>query len=210
MKSKRMRVRIEPMAVATYIAMLLSDRTNAVACILLAAAVHEAGHLLAARLLRIPLGELRLDLLGAQLSVDGRLLTYGEEWALCAAGPTFSLLLAALLAPLWKPGGFWLELSCASLLLGLLNLLPIRNFDGGRMLSALLAFLFGEQCAERVLWGCSVAAVLFLWSVAVYLLLRSGNGISLLFFSMSLFLRFFSFSRDSIGFQSPKKNDPPA
>ena len=185
---------MDPMAAVTYVAMILSDHTHAVVGILLAAAVHEAGHLLAARLLNIPLGELRLDLLGAQLTVDGRLLSYGEEWALCAAGPVFSLLLAAMLSPLWHLAAFWQEISCASLLLGLLNLLPIRNFDGGRMLSATLSLFFGEKLADRVLWGCSVVAVLFLWSLAVYFLLRAGNGISLLFFSMSLFLRFFSFS----------------
>jgi hypothetical protein len=89
--NEKMRLSVDPMAAITFVVMLLSDRTHIVAGILLAAAVHELGHLLAARVLHIPIRQMRLDLLGARLDVGGRMLSYGEEWALCAAGPIFSL-----------------------------------------------------------------------------------------------------------------------
>ena len=189
-----MRISIDPMAAILFVGMLLTDRTHIVVGIFIAATVHEGGHLLAARLLGIPLRSMRLDMLGARLDIGGRILTYGEEWALCAAGPIFSLLFAAVPVFLWERFSFARELSCLSLLLGGLNLLPIRNFDGGRMLASFLSAIMGERFSEHVITACSVLFVLLLWSVAVYFLLRAGDGFSLFCFSMSLFFRFFSFS----------------
>ena len=63
------------------------------------------------------------------------------------------------------------------------------------MLSAFLSATLGERGAERVLAACSVLFAMLLWSVAVYLLLRIGDGLSLLFFSMGILLRFFPLSQ---------------
>lgn len=171
--------------------MLISDRSGIALMTVLAALLHECGHIIAAKLLHIPLRELRLDLLGARLEVAGRLLSYGEEWLLAAAGPLSSLVVALLAAPFWKFTPMSVTFSCASLLLGLLNLLPIRTFDGGRMLESALNTLIGERRSYRVMKGCSFLFLFLLWAVAVYFLLRANDGLSLLCFSMSLFGRFF-------------------
>lgn len=170
--------------------MLLCDRSGVCAVTALAALLHEAGHLLAARLLGIPLGRFRLGLRGARLEVKGRMLSYGEEWLLAAAGPLFSLLGAAGGALFWSSSAARI-FSCASLLLGLLNLLPIRSFDGGRMLAAMLSACLSPRAVCAILRGASFLCLSLLWMTAVYLLLRTGDGISLFCFSMSLFSAFF-------------------
>ena len=188
---KMRRIRIRPMAMVLLLWMILSDRAGIGMVTLAAAAVHEVGHLLAARVMRVPLSLLRMDLLGARLDVSGRVLSYGEEWLLCAAGPLASLLCAAAAATLWRVSEYAVTFSCASLILGALNLLPIRTFDGGRMLESALLSFFGERVACGVGRGCTFLFLFFLWAGAVYLLLRAGDGISLLCFSMSLLTRFF-------------------
>ena len=191
MRKPKMHVRVAPAAVTLFLGMLLTDRSLLCLAALLAAVFHEAGHLCAARLMRIPMKSLQLDLLGARLDAAGRMLSYGEEWILCMAGPLFSLLLAALPAPCWGSSLFARQLSNASLLLGALNLLPIRSFDGGRMLSAFLSVTIGERNAERILTCSSFLFLFLLWCFSVYCLLRVGDGLSLMCFSMSLFSRFF-------------------
>lgn len=180
---------VEPAAAVVLIAWLFMDRSWLCISALLAACVHELGHLSAARCLHIPIRTLRLHLLGAGLTLGGAPLSYGAEFLLCVAGPLSSLLLAALLSPLW---GYALcrQISCASLLLGCLNLLPVRAFDGGRMLSAALSVVCGPEISDRVLTVSSCLCLLFLWATAVYFLLRVGDGISLWCFSMSLLARF--------------------
>ena len=190
-RTKRLPLSLSPSVVIALGGMILVDRSGVCLITVVAAVLHECGHLLAAKLLRIPPRALHLDLLGARIEVDGYLLSYGEEWVLCAAGPLVSLLAASAAAPLWSAFEAARVFSCASLVLGLLNLLPIRTFDGGRMLECLLCRFGNERVAEWGLFLCSYLFLFLLWATAVYFLLRAGDGLSLLCFSISLFLRFF-------------------
>lgn len=191
---KRTEIRMTPFAALLILGLVFTDDSGVCLITLLAAFLHECGHIAAAYFLRIPLGNLHLDLLGARLEVRGRLLSYGEEWILCIAGPTVSLLFAAAGAIFWNTepiAARAIQFSCVSLLLGILNLLPIRTFDGGRMLEAFLLFFFGERAVQTVMRTLSFLFLFFLWAIAVYFLLRVGDGLSLFCFSMSLFSRFF-------------------
>ncbi len=185
------RIRVAPQVAILFLLMILSDRSGLCLVTVGAALLHECGHLVAARLLRIPISGLQMSFLGARLEVSGRMLSYGEEWLLCAAGPFASLFAAAIAAPLWQYTDVARAFSCASLVLGLLNLLPIQSFDGGRMLSCVLARVGGARVAERGGALCSFFFLFLLWAVAVYFLLRVGDGLALFCFSLSLFLRFF-------------------
>ncbi len=192
----RGKMKVSPVVAVFFLGLLLTDRSLLCVSAFLAAAFHELGHLLAARLLNIPIRSLRLDLLGARMDTVGRMMTYGEEWLLCAAGPLFSLLLSSGLFFLWEISPFAKLLSCASLLLGFLNLLPIRSFDGGRMLAVALSSFFGEAVSDYVLRLTSFLFLFLLWAVSVYFLLLAGDGLSLFCFSMSLFSHFFAFSEE--------------
>lgn len=191
MMKSRPKIRIAPRVVLIFLLFLVTDRSGLVFVTLLAAFFHELGHILAARMLHIPFRRMRIDLMGARLEIGGRMLSYREEWILAVSGPLASFLVAAVGVIFWK----WTELSvyfsCASLLLGGLNLLPIRSFDGGRMLEASVAAFAGTRMAYRVITLSSFFCLFLLWAVSVYFLLRVGDGISLFFFSLSLFLRFF-------------------
>lgn len=188
---KRLKLRMTPIVAILFLGMLFADHTGVWFVTLLAALVHELGHLLAAKCLRIPIENLRIGLLGARLSVRGRMLSYGEEWLLCAAGPFASLLASCAASPFWRYGQIAQWFSCASLLLGILNLLPIRSFDGGRMLQSLLSCFLPEGRVLALMRLISFFFLFLLWAVAVYFLLRVGEGLSLFCFSMSLFYRFF-------------------
>ena len=191
-RSRFPRLEIEPAAAVLLVSLLLTDRSHLALAALIAAAVHECGHLIAARALSVPVRSLRFHLLGAGLVPGGRLLSYGEEFLLCIAGPLASLFFAALPAPFWASSPFAAALSCASLVLGMLNLLPIRAFDGGRMLESAVSARFSPAVSDAVLTVTSLVFLFLLWATAVYFLLRAGGGLSLWCFSMSLFSRFFA------------------
>jgi Zn-dependent protease len=158
---------------------------------LLAAALHEVGHLVAARFMKIPIGSMRFDLLGARIDVKGRILSYGEEWLLCASGPIASLVFSILGSFFWSHSMLAVAFSCASLLLGLLNLLPIQTFDGGRMLECALLFFTTPQKAGSIMRGCTFLFLWLLWAFSAYLMIKIADGISLFFFTLTLLARFF-------------------
>ena len=184
--------------------LLLSGGVSDGIPLIFAVLCHEAGHLIAARALRVPVREIRFSFLGARIMTGGRLLSYGEEWLLAAAGPLSGLLCSAAAYPLWGnfPGA--VRFSEVSLFLSLLNLLPIRTFDGGRMLACFLEAHIPERVARRIADACSFLLLFLIWCVSVYTVLRAGTGVFRLCFSMSVFSRFFD---DPAGSKREKKGE---
>ena len=188
---KRKRLLIQPLAILYLLWMIFADKSGIAAMSLLAAALHEVGHLVAAYLMHIPIKAARLDLLGARIDVNGRILSYGEEWLLCMSGPLASLVFSLVGAIFWSHGKLAIVFSCASLLLGLLNLLPIQTFDGGRMLECALLSFTTPQKAGSILRGCTFLFLWLLWAFSAYLIIKIADGISLFFFTITLLVRFF-------------------
>lgn len=106
--------------------------------------LHELGHSLVARRLRIPIEGIDLHLFGGVAKMGGPPRSPRDEMWIAAAGPLVSVALAAcftswffaepLAAPRWVP---WL--AGANWMLGIFNMLPALPMDGGRVLRAWLA-----------------------------------------------------------------------
>lgn len=182
-----MKIRITPGALLLFATLLCQSDTAALA-LLLAALAHECGHMLAAHLLGIRLRLLELDLAGARLYPARAIPSYRDEGLLAAAGPAASLL-AALLFPF--KGAFFVAFRTAALSQALFNLLPIDGFDGGRMLSALLAPLCGAERAKGALDISTYLCLLFLFTLSACLLLRFGESMALAVLAASIFARQF-------------------
>ena len=188
---KRKRLLIQPLALIYLLWLILIDKSGIAAMSILAAVLHEVGHLVAARFLKIPIRAMRFDLLGARIDVKGRILSYGEEWLLCISGPLASLVASLVGSLFWSHTGLAVAFSCASLILGLLNLLPIQTFDGGRMLECALLSFTTPQRVTSILRGCTFLFLWLLWAFSAYLMIKIADGISLFFFTVTLLARFF-------------------
>ena len=121
-----MRIRVTAGFWALLGAFWLLDRQGITPPFLLAAALHEAGHLAALWALEIPIYGLELRATGAVIRAELRGAPR-EAWAL-AAGPAMNLLLALLAWRLWPIFGL------CNLSLGLWNLLPLSGRDGAGLL----------------------------------------------------------------------------
>lgn len=179
-------------SVLALIALCIEGHTEEMLCLVAAAALHEFGHLIAARLLKIKIASLHISILGAQLSPADPLIPYQREWILCACGPAFSFMGTLLCLPFcrdaYEPIGLFAVISAG---LGFINILPIGQLDGGRMFRVLCMNLFPPITAFRILQTVSFFFLILLWLLSLYLLLRIGESISLFVFCLSLFIRFF-------------------
>lgn len=184
------RVGMVPIAFFFFIGTAFTDRSGIGFATAVAVGVHECGHFLAAKWMHIPLRSIKFDLLGARINVGDRLLSYSDEWLLAAMGPIFSLVGAIIAAPFWGCSTFAIAFSSASLILGMLNLLPINTFDGGRMAEIFLSRTVGILWTYRIMNAITFFTLFLLWILSVYFLLRAGGGLSLFCFSVSLFARF--------------------
>lgn len=157
-----------------------------------AIAWHECGHLAALRLFCGRFGKIRPVPFGLSLALGNTLISYKKELLVCAAGPLANFLAAGVAVLLAHGLGRcqdWLFffLVC-NLLLGLVNLLPVKTLDGGRMVLCLLLMLTLPHRAERIAQGLSLCLICLLWTGAVYLWITVGQSPYLIFLSVYLFV----------------------
>lgn len=154
--------------------------------------LHEVAHVVMAAWRGVKICGIRLGLTGARLEMEG-LLSYGDEWLIAAAGPTVNLLSAAFSYPVWRmrgqdaslSDGWWVFLG-SSVVLGMVNLCPVVTLDGGRMLSCALAKWMGADRGETILRGISAVCLWTIWLGAGYILLRTGELLTLWVFATCL------------------------
>ena len=183
----KLKISISPATFILLLCMIATTPVRQLSAYLCAATLHELGHVIAAKMLRIDLAQIKLDVIGARLTTTGRLCSYHSLILLCFAGPLVNFLCFAP-ALLEISTNAWLAEFCLSnLSLGVLNLIPIEGFDGGRILHAVLCKIFPLQTAERICGALSFCALLSLWMLSVWLLLRTGSSLTLFVFSCCLF-----------------------
>ena len=133
-----------------------------------------------------------------ELGACGMRLTRGSDTALsykadaaCAlAGPAVNLILALVLCFF---GSALRRVSAINLALGIFNLLPVGELDGGRVLSALLCSRLTHTAAERVCLLVGVAVLIPVAFAGFYILIDSGYNFTLLaaavYISIGLIMR---------------------
>ena len=147
--------------------------------------LHEAGHMTAALLLGKRITEIRLMPVGINIGLSAA-SSYREEFLIAAAGPLMNLLYLAA-AVLWMPAEAAASVFAASLSLAVLNLLPLKSMDGGRIADAVFSRLFGVEVSGRILYVTTCACLSVLWMLSLYVFFYSGVNFTLLVFCAYLF-----------------------
>ncbi len=139
--------------------------------LLLAVAVHEAAHALAAFLLGWGAPSVCLRAAGFRLAYFGE---KGSLESICVSlsGCAVGLIMALLPLP------FAFRLYCLGL--SLLNLLPVRGLDGWGALYRFLLFFLLPHRAYGIANAVSLFSALALWAGGVFLQLRAGVNVTLL------------------------------
>lgn len=168
------------------------DRTGLAGFALLCIFVHETGHFLALKIMRIPVEEVSFKLFGINITLKGNAaLSYRQEIALALAGSTANLLTCVPAYGLYAAGIFkWQTgvITAFSILLGGFNLLPIGSLDGGRALEAFLCCKVSFGAAEKTVNVLSVIFIVPLVIAGVYMICKTGYNFSLLIASVYLAL----------------------
>ncbi len=184
------RIKIGIFALIMFISLLLTSY-NYFIILLFVVILHELGHVFMAKLCHIRLSELKLSIFGAALSPSNTLYSYKDEILLCIGGPLSNFVSALIvhmcLGNILKADIFVMS----SLALGIINLLPIIGFDGGRITLALLSLILGPRQANGILKFLSFMFIFILWLFSVYLLIKIGASLTLFIFSLSLFTKIF-------------------
>ncbi len=181
-----MRLRLSLLFPAWLTVLLLTRPDAPVVSCVLAAAIHEGGHLLAMLAVGCPPDCCTVGAFGVRLETgQTRLPGYGRQIVISLAGPAVNLAAAGILYLAGAPSA-----ATVHALLGGLNLLPAAAMDGGQILRAVLCLAGREQYAERVLRVVS-AVVLFPLATAAGALFLSGGNLTLLIVSVYMIVLIF-------------------
>ncbi len=207
------RIKISVGAFMMLCAMLISDRAEVFLIYMLSGALHELGHLLAAAFMGIRVKQVRFDYSGVRICLDDSLISYKKEMILAASGPMVNFAVISSVLLYFSHLGIGIDEACricgdfmlcgegyagalaflalSSFIQGASNLLPVRSFDGGRIVLCLSAILFSERASERIIDILSAFSAFILWTLSLYLLLRVSAGIGIYVFALTVFLSAF-------------------
>ena len=170
-------------------------KTYAPFVMLAAIIIHEAGHLLASAISKNRFKRISLQAGGLVLGGNRNFASYKSEAFIALCGPLLNILSRLLTAKSELP--LISLFADHSFALALINLLPIDGFDGGRLASCLLSCFLPPKACSILCDVLSFLALFFLWSISVYLMLKTDRNISPFVFSASVFLKIIQ--------KSPKK-----
>lgn len=179
-----------------WIAVAIFDRTMQASAALTAAILHELGHIAVIKLCGIRITSFTVLPYGLEMSTDRRPRSFFEDVTINSAGCAVNLLSFPIFYSLGavihgNTGIFLLNLSAASVALGILNALPISTLDGGSVAEALLSMRLSSNTVYRIMRAVSFAFLILLWLTATYVFMFSGYNYTLFAMAVWLFARLF-------------------
>lgn len=158
----------------------LLDRSGGAIIALLVAMIHEAGHLIALMMMGYAPRRLSFDLFGVRLEKQTDQISLGKEVIILLAGCGVNLLIFVMLVHL--EGGIQRIglFAGMNLVIGVLNLFPMRGFDGGQLMELFLLQVCLPHTATRLLRALQVLILLAITAYAIYYFLYCFPNITLL------------------------------
>ncbi len=151
--------------------------------------LHEFGHVLAARKLKMEVYEVELLPYGGVARME-ELSKYGgiAEAAISAAGPAASLALA-LICYFFRDISELINISFRyNLILCIFNLVPVIPLDGGKIARNLLVFFMGYRQATRILIMGGRAAAFALLGCNIYMLTLGSRSAALIITAVFIYI----------------------
>jgi stage IV sporulation protein FB len=164
---------------------VIFDPSGQLTSTVIAALLHEAGHIALICLTGAGVKHIRVTPYGLEIQTVRSYRDLTQELAVSLAGCAVNLAFFLFLLPY---GGFCASLASSCAVLGVLNALPVTGLDGGEALKAFSSRYMGPERSERLCRKTSFCAVFLLLIRAMYSLFYFGESLSLFLTSAYLFL----------------------
>ena len=188
-ENKKSGIRINMLVPIGLVTVFLINGVIPSAVMLLAAFVHELGHLVCATIVGAPILRFDVELWGGKMLYGG-MLSYKKELIISLGGIAANLLFAPLgMIPLFGVYGKLFYYSCFCY--AIINFIPVRSLDGGEVLRCLLWSYTDPYTATKAQQAVHCLSVLFVIVSGLIVSLLSGFNSSvmfLVFFSVVVFV----------------------
>ena len=186
----RIAVRLHVLTVPAVCMLFWLEGTYAAALLLLAAFVHECGHLAALRAFGIVVKRIDVLPMGAVIAYDDSLCPHSQTAWIAFAGAGANLLAGAVCLP-FLHSLYAMYFFAVNLALAITNLTPIETLDGGTMLRSLLMLGDHADRAEQLCRTVSRVSLLLLAAALIWLGMYSSFPIWHLLLSAVMLMQIF-------------------
>lgn len=155
------------------------------------AIIHELGHLFFLNKFGVKICELKISLFGANIKTESfKKISIKKDVIVLLSGPLVNLIFSAVLyfVNLIIKNVDLSNLILINLGLGIFNLLPFYNFDGGKIIEILLKSKFNEKIAETIVLCISFAILVPFSLFSVNIFLRNYKDFYFLVVSLLMLL----------------------
>lgn len=178
-------IRVSVFSYIAFFAFCLCYDIRTAAAVFLSVAFHETGHIIFILMFGDRISEIRVDPFGLTIKRCGKVRSCVHNVLIYLAGPLFSFILSAVC---FLYGDTYT--AQISLFYGIINLLPVSVFDGGKALTVILQKHLPLR-SDTVIKFISGTLIFLLWETAVFIMLKSGDFVSVFFVCMYLFFALF-------------------
>ena len=159
--------------------------------VICAVSLHEAGHLIASKLLNIPLSGTDFTPFGIRLSFDLSTESVIKEVLVYLSGSLVSIIAGTAVLLTSSPHNKAVfSFALVSLTFGFVNLMPVKNLDGGCIAESILSAILSPDVGFRITKAVSDVFVFLFWFCTLYISL--SDGINVLMIAMAGYLIFSS------------------
>ena len=143
---------------------------------ILAAALHELGHIAAASIvLNRSISLPKAAIYGLRIDTGG-IISYKEEFFIALGGPLANILVFFITLPFFRLSDYISTFCFINLLTAISNLLPLRSYDGQRLLTCLIAAHTAPFVTESITRYTCIAISSVGCFTALFLIGRLGDG----------------------------------
>ncbi len=176
------------MFVAVVSIFLIVDKTGISTIALLACLIHELGHIVMFIAVGYTPQKLTFELTGIRLTKPIQELSRGKELLTQLAGSATNLLIFFLLINTIEKISYLSLFAVTHLVLGLFNLLPLKSFDGGKILEIILSFFLSENITQKLCTVVNFLCIFVMLIVCVFMIITSKSSFTLLIMTIYLMI----------------------
>lgn len=184
------RVRISVATILTVCAMLYADFSVYTLIVIASALLHELGHIILMYIYNVKIYSVTVLPFGAVIRSDASALPYKHESLVALAGPGVNIVCAVLTGVVcaFVPNKELVFFAVCNILLGLVNLVPVKTLDGGRAVCCLLCCVMPPEKADKYIELVSYLSLIFLAVASLVLLALTEYNFSLIIFCVYIFI----------------------
>lgn len=153
--------------------------------------LHEIGHITAMAVCKRNISFVKVNAFSVDIIQKNSFLPYSQELFILICGPVLNIISYVIFQAIYLVVRIEVFESFAiqSLLIGIMNSLPISSLDGGQIVSIILKKFFDDEKSYRISCIVSVVFIIPLISLGFYLFLKSFNvSVFILMIYLSSFL----------------------